>query len=79
MAYLRQATGKGSAWRLDPIRPGAASSPGEASLGGDLARLAAELGYSDQSHLTHELRELVGITPAAVAAERPIAMAHLFG
>jgi AraC-like DNA-binding protein len=47
--------------------------------GVDLARLAAELGYFDQSHLTHELRDLAGITPAAVAAERPIALSHLFG
>jgi AraC-like DNA-binding protein len=47
--------------------------------GGDLARLAAELGYFDQSHLSHELRDLVGLTPAALAAERPIALSHLFG
>lgn len=46
--------------------------------GGDLARLAAELGYFDQSHLSHDLRELAGLTPAAVAVERPIALAHLF-
>lgn len=47
--------------------------------GGDLARLAAELGYFDQSHLSRELRDLVGVTPAALAAERPIALSHLFG
>lgn len=47
--------------------------------GGDLARLAAELGYFDQSHLSHELRDLVGLTPAALAVERPIALSHLFG
>jgi methylphosphotriester-DNA--protein-cysteine methyltransferase len=50
--------------------------------GGDLARLArlaTELGYFDQSHLTHDLRDLAGLTPAAVAAERPISLAHLFG
>jgi AraC-like DNA-binding protein len=46
--------------------------------GGDLARLAAELGYFDQAHLSHDLRDLIGITPAAVAVERPIAMSHLF-
>jgi len=44
----------------------------------DLARLAAELGYFDQSHLTHDLRDLAGLTPTAVAAERPIALSHLF-
>lgn len=47
--------------------------------GGDLARLAAELGYFDQSHLSRDLRELAGVTPAALAAERPIALSHLFG
>lgn len=46
--------------------------------GRDLARLAAELGYFDQSHLTHDLRDLAGLTPTAVAAERPIALSHLF-
>ena len=46
--------------------------------GGDLAMLAAEFGYFDQSHLSHELRDLVGLTPAAVAAEQPIALSHLF-
>jgi len=47
--------------------------------GGDLARLAAELGYFDQSHLSRELHDLAGVTPAALAAERPIALSHLFG
>lgn len=47
--------------------------------GGDLARLAVELGYFDQAHLANDLRALVGVTPAALAAERPIAMSHLFG
>jgi AraC-like DNA-binding protein len=47
--------------------------------GGDLARLAAELGYFDQSHLSRELHDLAGATPAALAAERPIALSHLFG
>lgn len=47
--------------------------------GVDLARLAADLGYFDQAHFTHELRELAGITPVAIAAEQPIAMSHLFG
>jgi AraC-like DNA-binding protein len=47
--------------------------------GGDLARLAAELGYFDQSHLSRELRDLAGVTPAALAAERPTVLSHLFG
>jgi AraC-like DNA-binding protein len=45
----------------------------------DLARLAVELGYFDQSHLTSDLRELLGATPAVLAAERPLALPHLFG
>jgi AraC-like DNA-binding protein len=44
----------------------------------DLARLAAELGYFDQSHLSYDLRELVGVTPAALAVEHPLALPHLF-
>ena len=47
--------------------------------GGDLARLAAELGYFDQSHFSRELRDLAGVTPAALAAERPTVLSHLFG
>jgi len=46
--------------------------------GVELARLAVELGYFDQSHLAHDVRELAGITPASLATERPIAIAHLF-
>jgi AraC-like DNA-binding protein len=51
-----------------------------AALGGGArpARLAAELGYFDQAHLANEVRALVGATPAALAAERPLAMVHLF-
>jgi AraC-like DNA-binding protein len=45
----------------------------------ELARLAVELGYFDQSHLAHDVRELVGITPASLASERPVALTHLFG
>jgi AraC-like DNA-binding protein len=44
----------------------------------DLARLAVEVGYFDQSHFTYDLRELLGTTPAAVAAEHPLALPHLF-
>lgn len=47
--------------------------------GGDLARLAVDLGYFDQSHLSHDVRALTGVTPATLAAERPIALSHLYG
>jgi AraC-like DNA-binding protein len=45
---------------------------------GELARLAVELGYFDQSHLANDVRELIGVTPRALAADRPIALSHLF-
>jgi AraC-like DNA-binding protein len=35
--------------------------------GGDLAQLAAELGYADQAHFTREMRELFGAAPGALA------------
>jgi AraC-like DNA-binding protein len=34
----------------------------------DLARLAAEIGYADQAHLTRESRQLGGLPPAALLA-----------
>jgi AraC-like DNA-binding protein len=39
--------------------------------GGDpLVEVAAKCGYADQSHFTHEFRELTGLAPGAFAAER---------
>lgn len=35
----------------------------------DWARAAADLGYSDQSHLAREVRELSGLAPTALRAE----------
>jgi AraC-like DNA-binding protein len=37
---------------------------------GDLAALAAHVGYADQAHLTRECRALAGLTPAALARQR---------
>lgn len=36
--------------------------------GGDLARLAADAGYADQSHLTRECSELAGLSAGALLA-----------
>ncbi|SDE54597.1 AraC family transcriptional regulator [Glycomyces harbinensis] len=35
----------------------------------DLARLAAELGWSDQAHFTHDFKDLIGYPPAEYAAQ----------
>jgi len=40
------------------------------AAGPDLARLAADTGYADQAHLTHECVRLAGLPPAALAAQR---------
>jgi AraC-like DNA-binding protein len=37
--------------------------------GAPLAQLAAEAGYSDQAHLTHEVGALTGLTPASIRSE----------
>jgi AraC-like DNA-binding protein len=40
-----------------------------------LALLAAEAGYADQAHLSHEVRALSGLTPSALLSERRAAQA----
>lgn len=42
-------------------------APAVASGEEDLARLAADLGYADQSHLTRDCRRLSGLTPGRLA------------
>ena len=39
---------------------------------GDLAGVAAELGFFDQAHMNREFREIVGATPGEIAKERSI-------
>lgn len=48
-----------------------------ARLGTPWARIAIEHGYSDQSHLHRDLRELAGITPAAYARAAPRFSSHV--
>jgi AraC-like DNA-binding protein len=45
----------------------------EAGPSPDLARAAAEAGYSDQPHLTRECADLAGLPPAALLAARAAA------
>jgi AraC-like DNA-binding protein len=43
----------------------------------DWARLAAECGYHDQSHLIHEFRDLAGMTPTEYAPRSPAEHNHV--
>ncbi|RRR96952.1 helix-turn-helix domain-containing protein [Glycomyces terrestris] len=52
-----------------------------ADPGADLARLAAELGWTDQAHFTHDFKDLIGFPPAEYASQcasaaRELVMAH---
>jgi AraC-like DNA-binding protein len=44
-----------------------AQAPAVAAGDGDLARIAAELGYADQAHMTRDCLQLSGHTPARLA------------
>jgi AraC-like DNA-binding protein len=39
---------------------------------GDLARIAHDVGYADQAHLTRECGELAGLPPTALARARGV-------
>ena len=47
-----------------------ARAPAVISGDEDLARVAADLGYADQAHMTRDCRRLTGMTPTALAAGR---------
>jgi AraC-like DNA-binding protein len=56
----------GRVLRLARLRSLAAADPAD-----DLARLAAEAGYADQSHMSRDCLRLTGQTPAALLRTRP--------
>jgi AraC-like DNA-binding protein len=53
---------------------------GAAGAGASLSSLALRAGYADQAHMTRDLRDLAGATPAALLARGGSAldMANLF-
>ncbi|MDN5751365.1 MAG: helix-turn-helix domain-containing protein [Pseudonocardia sp.] len=57
-------------WLIQRRRLQEAAARLRADAGGtDLARVAAELGYADQAHLTRDFRTVTGLTPGDYAAE----------
>lgn len=66
---LRRSLGRGPKWvarriRLQEVARAIATEPER-----DLALLAAELGYTDQAHLTRDFRDAVGTTPGVYARD----------
>lgn len=51
-------------------RADADADAGAGAGGPDLARIAAEVGYADQAHLTRECTRLAGLSPAALMRAR---------
>ena len=49
-----------------------ALAPSIASNGEELARVAADLGYADQPHLTRDVKALSGLTPSRLADSRAV-------
>jgi len=39
---------------------------------GTLAEVAAELGYADQAHFTHDFRTVTGMTPGEYLKDQPV-------
>jgi AraC-like DNA-binding protein len=65
---FRTYVGVSPKWVLQRYRLHEAAERLEREGGGDLARLALDLGYFDQAHLSNDFREVAGRTPAAYAA-----------
>jgi AraC-like DNA-binding protein len=65
---FRTYVGVSPKWVLQRFRVHEAAERLEREGGSDLARLALDLGYFDQAHLSNDFREVAGRTPAAYAA-----------
>src|SRR3982751_6440700 len=63
-ASFAEYVGVGSKWviRRYRLHDAAAAASGTGDL--DLVRLAADLGYSDQAHLTRDFTDAVGMPPS---------------
>jgi AraC-like DNA-binding protein len=64
---FRDHVGVGPKWVIRRYRLHEAAARAAGGAGLDLVRLAAELGYSDQAHLTRDFTALVGCPPARYA------------
>jgi AraC-like DNA-binding protein len=64
---FRDHVGVGPKWVIRRYRLHEAAARAAAGAGLDLVGLAAELGYSDQAHLTRDFTALVGCPPARYA------------
>jgi AraC-like DNA-binding protein len=59
--------GVGPKWVIRRYRLHEAAARAADGAGLDLVRLAAELGYADQAHLTRDFTAMVGVPPARYA------------
>jgi AraC-like DNA-binding protein len=62
---LKSTLGQGPKWVARWVRLQEVTRVLSLDTAADMARLAAELGYADQSHLLNDFRDAVGMTPGA--------------
>ncbi len=65
--YFKDLVGVSPKWVIRRFRLQALAEVLEAKHTLDLSRIALDLGYSDQAHLTRDFRSITGITPKAYA------------
>lgn len=68
---LRRRIGLSPKWLIQRRRLHDAADLLRAGASVDLARVAADLGYADQAHLTRDFRAVTGVTPGEFSAEAP--------